>query len=91
MLLDLDLLISMKIKNPPATQRFIFVQNVLRSLQNLKKNDLCLALLGNYYNTFSNKSWFCSAFPSRLNRYLVFPSHQVGSLIHHIEYISAAL
>ena len=50
-------------------------------------NDICLALLGNYYNTFSNKSSFYSAFPSYLNSYVVFPPHQVGSLIHHIDII----
>ena len=54
-------------------------------------NELCLALLENYYNTFSNKSSFYSASLSYLNSYIVYPSHQVGSLIHHIEYISASL
>ena len=46
--------------------------------------------MGNYYNTFSNKSSFYSAFPSNLS-VIVFPSHQVGSLIHHIEYRSEIL
>jgi hypothetical protein len=35
--------------------------------------------LGNYYNTFSNKSLFYTASPSYPNSYSVFPSHQVGS------------
>ena len=60
---------------------------MLRSLQNLKMNDLCLVLLGNYYNTFSNKSSFYAASPSYLNSYIVFPSHQVGSLIHSSHWI----
>ena len=60
---------------------------MLRSLQNLKMNDLCLVLLGNYYKTFSNKASCYAASPSYLNSYIVFPSHQVGSLIHHIGYI----
>jgi len=64
---------------------------VLRSLQNLKMNDSGLVLLGDYYYTFSNKSLFSAASPSYLNSYIVFPSHQVGSWIHHIGYISAFL
>jgi hypothetical protein len=60
--------------------------NVLRSLQKLKMNDLRLVLLGNYYNTFSNKLSFYAASPSYLNIYIVFPSHQVGSLLHDIQY-----
>jgi hypothetical protein len=50
-------------------------------------NDICLVLLGNYYNTFSNKSSFYSASPSYLHSYFVYHSHQVGSLIHHIHII----
>ena len=49
-------------------------------------NDLRLVLLGNYYNTFSNKLSFYAASPSYLNIYIVFPSHQVGSLLHDIQY-----
>ncbi len=37
-------------------KKFKCDENVLRSLQNLKMNELCLVLLGNYYNTFSNTS-----------------------------------
>jgi hypothetical protein len=48
-----------------------------------------LSTIGN--NTFSNKSSFYSAFPSYLNGYIVFASHQVRSLIHHIEYNYAFL
>ena len=61
------------------------------SLRSSKMNDLCLVLLGNYYHTFSNKSSFHLASPSYLNIYNVFPSHQVGSIIQHIEYNSASL
>jgi hypothetical protein len=50
-------------------------------------DDLCLVLLGNYYNTLSNKSSGFLAFSSYLNSYVVCPSHQVGSLIHRIQYI----
>ena len=66
-------------------KKFKCDSNVLKFLQNLKRNDLCLVLLGKYYNTFSNKKSFYSAFPSHPNSYFVFPSHQVGFFIHHIE------
>jgi hypothetical protein len=36
---------------------------VLRYLRSSKMNDLCFLLIGNYNNTFSNKSSFCSAAP----------------------------
>jgi hypothetical protein len=62
-----------------------------RSLRNLKMNYLSSVILGNYCNTFPNKPSFYSAFSSYLNSYIVFPSHQSGSLIHHFEYNSASL